>query len=498
MYLRAVVASEIGNSPLEACKAQAIAARSFALSRMATRGWLYDTSTDQAFISNRDNETAYPNSIKAVKETRGMVLTHGGRLIAAAQYGASNGGATKAYKSYPYFIDRADRWDAAETAYRRERGQTIRVGNRIGLSQYGARWAAKQGIGYRAILDFYYPTAVITGNYGNTGQEGVNAPMNDSKEPAAPPYVYEHRFNDVELAIIAWVKKQVGSGYVWGSTGQMLTPERLDALIRRHGNNIPMPLVTKWLGKKVFDCAGLVTAVFSNMLRTRVISGASSQWKGNYWALKGTIDTMPHDHVVMLYRENPDSNPMRHTGVYIGNGMVVDARGSGAGVILTKFTSYPWTHWALPKGLLSDVELYQLKARLGYVPGTPPTGGESMEKTIGQARVTGNRLALRTTTSTANTPLKRLDTGTIVDIIEKTNDNWWRVKAGPTVGYVMAKYVTQINVTPADPTAPDNGDPGRDEVEDNQFAVYLLCKNKAEADSLMRIFKTAVTGHTYG
>ena len=32
-YVAAVVASEIGNAPLEACKAQAVAARTFALTR---------------------------------------------------------------------------------------------------------------------------------------------------------------------------------------------------------------------------------------------------------------------------------------------------------------------------------------------------------------------------------------------------------------------------------------------------------------------------------
>lgn len=32
-YVAAVVASEIGNAPLEACKAQAVAARTFALAR---------------------------------------------------------------------------------------------------------------------------------------------------------------------------------------------------------------------------------------------------------------------------------------------------------------------------------------------------------------------------------------------------------------------------------------------------------------------------------
>jgi len=37
-YVAAVVASEIGNSPLEACKAQAVAARTYAVKRGVLRG----------------------------------------------------------------------------------------------------------------------------------------------------------------------------------------------------------------------------------------------------------------------------------------------------------------------------------------------------------------------------------------------------------------------------------------------------------------------------
>jgi SpoIID/LytB domain protein len=37
-YIRGVVPSEVGNAPLEACKAQAVAARSFALYRYKKSG----------------------------------------------------------------------------------------------------------------------------------------------------------------------------------------------------------------------------------------------------------------------------------------------------------------------------------------------------------------------------------------------------------------------------------------------------------------------------
>lgn len=145
------------------------------------------------------------------------------------------------------------------------------------------------------------------------------------------------------------------------------------------------------MGKKVFDCAGLLTSIFSNYLRTRVVSGVSSQWKGNYWEIKGTIDTLPKNYVVMLYHASPDANPMSHGGLYCGNGMVVDARGSRSGVVRSKLESYPWTHWALPKGLLSAEDVNIIKRIVGNNIGNNTGGNTENMKAI----VTGNKLALR-------------------------------------------------------------------------------------------------------
>ncbi len=472
-YLRAVVASEIANSHIEACKAQAIAARTFAMRRMKNRGVLTDGTGDQVFIATRNDPTRFPNAIRAVEETRGMILTYQGHLLLDAPYGASNKGHTVAYKNYPYLIAKPDPWDKAETEKRVAAGQQIKVGNRTGLSQYGARYAASIGVGYREILDFYYPYTDISSNYG---QEEV-------KEVSAV-----RQLNDREKAIVEYAKNQVGCGYVWGSVGQTLTETALAKLIAQHGKNINESIVRKWMGKKVFDCAGLITSVFSNYLGMRVVSGVSSQWKGNYWELKGSIDSMPRDYVVFLYRETPTSNPMQHGGVYLGNGMVVDARGSNSGVLHTSFESYPWTHWAIPKGLLSAAELAILKAKLNGTIGNG--GGENT--TMGTAIVTGNRLALRTAMNTNNTPITRLETGTTVTILEKMNSTWWRVKAGTRTGYVMAQYLTELNVTPVNPGAKDDGEAGQDEVEDNQYAIHILCKNKEEADTVLRLLKGAV------
>ena len=93
-YLQGVVPYEMSNSfPLEALKAQAVCARTYALSRVNTSAAydLVDTTNDQVF---RGVNTANANAIRAVKETAGVVGTYKGQL-ATCFYSASNGGQTE-------------------------------------------------------------------------------------------------------------------------------------------------------------------------------------------------------------------------------------------------------------------------------------------------------------------------------------------------------------------------------------------------------------------
>lgn len=480
-YLKAVVASEIANSHPEACKAQAVASRTFALTRVRSRGYVNDTTADQVFIVTRNDTTRYPNAVQAVIDTKGETLTYANNLLKSCQYGASNGGHTKAYGGYPYLPSKPDPWDLAETERRLRNNEKVRVGNKIGLSQYGARYAAENGVGYREILSFYYPLTEIHPHYGEDDWKEVGGDL------ATPGN--GRTLSNLEKEIVQYVEKQVGNGYVWGSVGQTLTEATLARLLARHAQHINESVVRKWMGKKVFDCAGLLTSIFSNYLNTRVTSGVSSQWKGNHWEIKGDISTIPRNYVVMLYREAPTANPMQHGGLYCGNGMVVDARGSKSGVVKSKLESYPWTHWAVPKGLLSQEDINAIKRSLG-VSVTP--GGEGNMAETGTARVTGNRVALRPTMTTSSTPITRVATGQIVDLLEKVNLTWWRVRYRAYVGYMMAQYLTELNVPPMEPNATDDAEGGQDEIEDAQYKVTIICDSQDEVDKLLKQLKTAI------
>ena len=62
-YLRGVVGAEIGNSSLEACRAQAVASRTFAMRKQLAQGHITDkSSSDQAFRVSRATDN-YNNAL---------------------------------------------------------------------------------------------------------------------------------------------------------------------------------------------------------------------------------------------------------------------------------------------------------------------------------------------------------------------------------------------------------------------------------------------------
>ncbi|MDO5378884.1 MAG: SpoIID/LytB domain-containing protein [Clostridia bacterium] len=93
-YLLGVVPFEMGDSfPLEALKAQAVAARTYALRKSGSSGDydVEDTTNDQAY---RGRTTYSPLSEQAVRETAGLCGSYKGQL-AQCFYSASNGGQTE-------------------------------------------------------------------------------------------------------------------------------------------------------------------------------------------------------------------------------------------------------------------------------------------------------------------------------------------------------------------------------------------------------------------
>lgn len=150
-YIQGVVPSEMPSGwEIEAHKAQAIAARSYALANMGKRakyGYdLKDTPEDQAY-GGASAETARTN--QAVSDTENIVLVCQGKIV-PAYYSASAGGQTRNasqvwlhdlpfIKSVPSFDDGIKK-----------------NGHGVGMSQYGANNLAKRGYNGYQILKYFY------------------------------------------------------------------------------------------------------------------------------------------------------------------------------------------------------------------------------------------------------------------------------------------------------------------------------------------------------
>lgn len=113
-YLKGVVAYEMSNSyPIEALKAQAVAARNYALTNInkhRSDGYdLCDTTDCQVY---KGYNATYTKVIQAVEDTKGKILIYGDGIV-SAYYAASSGGYTEASgniwnRQLPYLISKKD------------------------------------------------------------------------------------------------------------------------------------------------------------------------------------------------------------------------------------------------------------------------------------------------------------------------------------------------------------------------------------------------------
>ncbi|MCP9774544.1 SpoIID/LytB domain-containing protein [Cyanobium sp. WAJ14-Wanaka] len=132
-YIQSVVGSEMPSSwSIEALKAQAVAARSYALAHMArpaNRYWhLGDNTRWQAY---RGLEATTPRTRQATASTAGLILSYQGAIV--------------------------------ESLYAATRAITQEAHGHLGasMSQHGAQELAQQGMRYNAILGSYYQGASL-------------------------------------------------------------------------------------------------------------------------------------------------------------------------------------------------------------------------------------------------------------------------------------------------------------------------------------------------
>lgn len=349
-FLVGVVASELSNNNIQACKAQAVAARTYLISRNVLIGQpVSDTANIVAFRANRMNKNKYPNAYFGVAQTQGEILTYNNQPIRAV-YSANNGGYTTSSKErwgseFPYLIQQYDPWDAADG--------NPKKGHGVGLSQYGAIYAGAHGITYKQILKFYYPNTVLKNNYG----QEVNS-MNVL-------------LNSTAKQIIELAHNCLGYPYVYAGAGQLCTPANRKKKINSSYPNIVNKCQVlsqkksdctgcKYQGQRFYDCRGFTYWIFNQFNITISAVGATTQYNtASSWIKRGKIQDMPNV-VCSVFKYDEGAKNMKHTGLHIGNGVIIHCTGVKAGEVqYDAISNTTWTHFAIPKGLYTESQIAQ-------------------------------------------------------------------------------------------------------------------------------------------
>ena len=173
---------------------------------------------------------------------------------------------------------------------------------------------------------------------------------------------------------------------------------------------------------RFFDCRGFTYWLFKQIGITINGGGATSQYDDNKnWDKKGPIEEMPLDCVCCVFRYDSNTKKMEHTLLYDGDGHYIHDNGEVRKVDMGKYNA---THYAIPKGLYSEV----------------PDKKDEVVIVVGYATVKGGNLNLRSAQSATSARLAQIPDKTKISIIEQGNE-WCKVVYNQYTGYVMTKFL---------------------------------------------------------
>lgn len=386
-YLHGVVASEMGVAPREACRAQAIASRTLVWQSMLSGEPVSDSSSSaQCFNVNRAYSTAYAVAHQAVDDTENMILCYNSKPLSPCSFSASNGGKTTSSESRwggvrPYLIEQDDPWDFAATNGKK-------TGHGVGMSQLGAKYAAKTGVGYQQILSFYYPGSVLTKEGSPMATVKASDLIEIFNQMAEEKWKYvagAHKQGEVDCSgAFYYAYKKLG-GYMYHGSNTMWRKYTTEK-----GKISEIDLVP---GMAVFKCRDWTSAHSSN----------------------GWYETDPGD--------------VYHVGLYVGGGNVVEAQGKKTGVVITK------------------IETWHLAAKLKdtQYDASEQTQEGDFTAFLGEVRITGEWLNVRSGPGTHYSRELKAYNGDLLSIVGQTGD-WYIVDHLGKTLYVSKQYI----ITPTD------------------------------------------------
>ncbi|WP_409967715.1 hypothetical protein RFF05_14260 [Bengtsoniella intestinalis] len=154
--------------------------------------------------------------------------------------------------------------------------------------------------------------------------------------------------NSTDLAAYALQAWENGWGYVWGTYGNILTQSLLDYKVSQYPDgvgNYESFIQANYLGSRTTDCVGLIKGYgwldTDDLTIGYAINGMPDYGANQMYSsatVFGPIATIPDIPGIAVWKSG-------HIGVYVGDGMVVEAMGTTSGVVMTELDGRGWTNW---------------------------------------------------------------------------------------------------------------------------------------------------------
>ncbi len=404
LYLYGVVPYEMADSwPMEALKAQAVAARTFAADKIKARKKysydLVDTQYSQVYMGYNKSKV---NCIKAVDATRGQTLMYGNNF-AQTFYSASNGGITERSGNifsvdYPYLLVKPDPYDVANPANKR------------------ASWTVTYA---KTPVDSSLQTKIRDAVKSSLEKKGYSTTNSDIQVKSLKNLIVNHndsgRLDNGQLTVILDVKKKSG--------GAVETIEETVSL-------------TKGNTRSFLNLYSLLFTVEDT---------------GDSFVLKGG----GYGHGVGMSQYGAQYMASNEKMSYV---QILDFSFPGTNLV-TLDVEAPQDPELVPEPTVEPTP--EPTATPKPEPTATPSPAPSPEPAVyGRVKV-NTSLNVRQGAGTQYKVIGSLTNNTKVEIIGESGE-WYRIKTGSLTGYSSKKYIVLESSEPSPPPSDDPGSPPTD------------------------------------
>ena len=439
-YMRGVLPYEMDNSfPLEALKAQAVAARTYALKKMSAQAATYDvvdTTSDQVYNGTPEGNA---RCVQAVQETSGIVGTVGGDYM-ASYYTASNGGQTESVAnawgsgSYAYLQIKDDPYDLRNGASIAKSVTFYKNGTTSvpALTELIRTEAAAQTGMYSAAIQSIDYVTLHTPKYGEPSRVYTKVTVGVTLSGYGQAAVTLDYFNQIEglCSMSINVLKNETLAVTDTGSGFKLTA-------RRFGHGVGMSQRgAQQMGSEGYTYDQILDFYYPGIVRTKY-----TMTRTLLPSMDGTTD-IPDEptadaKMAVVTLSNPlDSLNLRSEASTASR--ILAQMPHGTQVTLLEYGS-AWSR--VQYGTLSGyVKNEYLSVEADEELDTPPAVSGSKGSATVALSDESQTLNLRAAPTTGSAIVSRLRHGTVMTVLERY-ESWTYVAHGALTGYVMNDYI---------------------------------------------------------